>query len=106
MKLVLKGFSQDVDLEGAETLSYLILVDEDSESIIRLPVHEQTIERLTQIVHGDTVGDEETAGFTERDDSDSSEAPQESEEEAPVEDKPIPPRKIPRPRTETEVKPL
>ena len=53
MKLVLRGFSQDVDLYNPdEAENFLVFEVEGTDQTFRLPVPSTTIEELTGIVHG------------------------------------------------------
>jgi hypothetical protein len=50
MKLVLRGFSQDIDLRHLEAAeNYLVFEDERTHDIYRLPVPMETVTRLTEI---------------------------------------------------------
>lgn len=101
MNLVLRGFSQDVDLYNPEqSENYLVFQETQSGTLFRLPVPEETIARLTQIVQGDQEGAEVPVEVQ------SEEEPEEAQPPPPV-PPPVAPRRIPRPQLrEAEVKPL
>lgn len=62
MKLVLRGFSQDVDLANPENAeNYIVLEDELSGTTVRLPVAEATISAIVKLIQA---APEEDEGIT------------------------------------------
>lgn len=51
MNLILKRFSQEVDLENPEEVRYLLVFDHGGQEI-RLPVQKETTEALAQALYG------------------------------------------------------
>jgi hypothetical protein len=49
MRLVLKSYSQDVDIQDPEAASYLLtFMEEESGTEVRLPVQQETVLKLVQ----------------------------------------------------------
>lgn len=53
MNVVLKGFSQDVDLEHPDKVNHVLVFLVDGKKQLRLPVHEATITELVKGVYVD-----------------------------------------------------
>lgn len=104
MKLVLRGFSQDVDLGLDSAENYLLLQEEETGRTLRLPVPETTIAAIAQFMAVDTLPEamepEDQVGFRP--------AEEEEDEEEKVPPKLAAPKKLPRPgpASEDEVLPL
>jgi hypothetical protein len=51
MNLVLKRFSQDVDLRDPESVQYFLVFQKDDDDEVRLPVQKETTEALVRILY-------------------------------------------------------
>lgn len=60
MKLVLKSFSQEVDLTDLSSASsFLVFQEEGSGEVLRIPVPQETIMALSEILAGDVEQEEQ-----------------------------------------------
>lgn len=89
MKLVLRGYSQDVDLvDQSQSDNFLVFQDEETGNLARIPVPWATIEELIQVVGLPETGEEEA-------ESAPPEEPQvEEEEEEEPPSRPAPQRRM------------
>ena len=84
MKLIIRGFSQDVDLLNLQDAeAYLVVQNEETEEMHRIPVPGDTIGAIMAIAHGEPASENAIEAPTEEPEEPQEAAPEEEEEELP-----------------------